>query len=301
MIMKHLAIRLPNWLGDVIMTLPTLEALSSAGFTFELFGKKWAKDLFSAYPYKVHTLPSQFWQIRDMYQQMNISPCVLLTNGLSSAMHLAFTGIKGIGYRSDGRRPLLYRSLEKKPGLHEIEYFWELAQFAVKQALLPPKNPNLLLSDAYHEQAHAILEKYQIHSNFVVICPGAIGKGAGKASKIWPHWRVLSEKLLEEGKQLIACPAPFETEYFQQVLAEGVCMIPDLNIPLFAAVMQRASQVIANDSGPMHLAAAVHAPVLGIFGQTDPQRCRPWGGEFIGAPLHWPSCEEVLRVIATAS
>ena len=296
--MKHLAIRLPNWLGDVIMTIPTLDALTSAGFTFELIGKPWVKDLFSAYPYIIHSLPSQFWQIRAMYQKTDISQCVLLTNGLSSALHLAFTGIKAIGYRSDGRRPLLYRSLEKKPGLHEIEYFWQLAQFAVNQPLEAPKEPYLELAPAYHEQAHTVLSDHQINSDFIVICPGAIGKGVGQASKIWPHWGDLSKKLLQSGKQIIACPAPFEIEHFKQELAAGVSIIPDLNIPLFAAVMQRASQVIANDSGPMHVAAAVRTPVLGIFGQTDPQRCRPWGGQFIGSIRQWPSLEEVLGALS---
>ena len=42
--------------------------------------------------------------------------------------------------------------------------------------------------------------------------------------------------------------------------------------------MKRAEWVIANDSGPMHLAAALGVRVLGIFGPTDPQRNGPWHG-----------------------
>ncbi len=46
-----------------------------------------------------------------------------------------------------------------------------------------------------------------------------------------------------------------------------------------AMLIQSASLVVANDSGPMHLAAALHRPVMGIFGPTDPQRFGPY-------PLH---------------
>ncbi len=291
--MKHLAIRLPNWLGDVIMALPTLTALTSAGITFELFGKPWIKDFFSAYDYHIHVLPSNFWQARETFKKTKTSDCVLLTNGLSSALHLVHTGIRTIGYRANGRQLFLQHSLKKQSGLHEIEYFWQLTQFAVNQDLLSPQEPRLVISDYYLEQAVALLKKHQIKKEFVVICPGSTGTGINKMSKVWPHWQSLTDTLLQEGKQVIACPGPFENSRFKQELAKEVCILPDLNIPMFAAIMKCAAKVIANDSGPMHLAAAVQTPVLGIFGQSDPQRCRPWGGEFIGGLFQWPSCEEV--------
>lgn len=292
--MKQLAIRLPNWLGDVIMTLPTLNALTSAGIPFELFGKPWIKDFFSGYDYPVHALPSRLLRAREVYQKNHISHCVLLTNGLSSALHLFRTGIAAIGYRANGRQIFLTHSLKKQSGLHEIEYFWQLTQFAVNQPLGSPKNPRLIISDDYNEQAVSLLKKHQIQKEFVVICPGSTGQGMNKQSKVWPHWRLLANTLLKEGKQVLACPGPFETLRFKQELPEKVLILPDLNIPMFAAIMSNAAQVIANDSGPMHMAAAVQAPVLGVFGQSDPQRCRPWGGEFIGELFQWPSCAEVL-------
>ena len=44
-----------------------------------------------------------------------------------------------------------------------------------------------------------------------------------------------------------------------------------------AALMKKASLVISNDSGPMHLAAAMGTPVIGLFGPTDPRRVGPYG------------------------
>jgi heptosyltransferase II len=64
-------------------------------------------------------------------------------------------------------------------------------------------------------------------------------------------------------------------------------------------VMRGASLVVANDSGPMHLAAAVDAPVLGIFGNGEPGRTHPWGstGRWVGSPGRWPSLEAVLQAV----
>ena len=292
----HLAIRLPNWLGDVIMTLPSLEALSRAGFTFELLGKPWIKAVFSGYPYRCHTIPNNILEARRLYQSLNVTHAILFTNGLSSVLPLVGTGIKSIGYDSSPlRRLLLDKAKQKFKGSHEIEYFWALTQFAVNKPLLVPSNPKLLLTDSDKTQAKAILAQYKIQKRFFMICPGAMGHGANKQSKIWPHWQHLCVYLAQKDIPLVACPAPSETTQFKETLGQYVTLLPNLNIPLYAAVMQQAAQVIANDSGPMHLAAAVQAPVLGIFGQSDPQRTQPWGGQFIGALHHWPSCRDVLH------
>ena len=294
----HFLIRLPNWLGDVIMTLPSLDALSTAGYSFHLLGKPWLKDLLSAYSYRCHTIPSNMWDIRCLYRSLQIKQAILFTNGLSSTVPLLGTDVATAGYyRSKLGRLLLTKAKTKPSGLHEIEYFWQLTQFAVNKPLIVPTNPKLLISDRYQARAKQILSRNQIFSGFFVICPGAIGKGANKESKIWPYWRELCAKLHQKGIQIIACPAPYETTLFETILGKDIHCLSNLNLPLYAAIMMQAAQVIANDSGPMHMAAAVQAPVLGIFGQSDPLRTQPWGGDFIGRLGHWPSCEEVFERI----
>jgi heptosyltransferase II len=297
----NLAIRLPNWLGDVIMTLPALEALTNQGYTLELFGKPWIKDLFAAYDYKTHAIPKYIHQARRLYQQKNIKQCLLFTNSLSSALHLSCTGIQGIGYKANCRSFLLSRSLRKKSNQHEVDYFWQLANFATNYQLVNPKQPQLIITDDYIKQAENILQQHNIADEFTVICPGAIGFGEQKSSKIWPHWQELTNHLLKQNKQIIACPAPFEEIIFNKIFPQQVKILTGINIPLYAAIMKKASQVIANDSGPMHLAAAVQTPVLGVFGATNPLRTRPIGGDFIGHLGQWPTLEEVLQHLLTLS
>ena len=295
---QHLAIHLPNWLGDVIMTLPSLDALNSAGFTFELFGKPWIKDLFSAYPYVTHVIPNKFWEARRLFQKSSANQAIIYTNGLSRPLQLAGTQTKSVGYyQSKIRSMLLHRSKHKPAGLHEIEYFWQLTQFAVKKPLLIPQNPKLLIADVSQQQADDLVKKHHIKSDFIMICPGAIGHGTQRKSKVWPHWQSLCKRLSKQGISLVACPAPFETRAFSQAFGQYVQMLPNIGLPLYAALMQRANHVLCNDSGPMHLAAAVTAPVLGIFGQSDPKRTQPWGGNYIGELNNWPSFDEVMNCL----
>lgn len=294
---QRLGIRLPNWLGDVIMTLPTLEALTLSGYQLELFGRAWIKDLFAAYDYNTHVLPKNFWQARHVYHQYNIEECILFTNSLSSALHVCLQNIKATGYGANGRYPFLYRCMEKKPDLHEVYYFWNLAQSAVNQDWAPPTPPQFKIDPQVQDEVDALLKSLHIFDDFWVVCPGAIGHGVGDSSKVWPFWQDLLIYLTQRGHKIIACPAPFEFKMFHEHFSKQVTFIPNLNIPQFAAVLKRAQQVIANDSGPMHLAAAVQAPVLGIFGRTDPRRTRPWGGEFVGDLHRWPSLEEVLLAL----
>jgi heptosyltransferase-3 len=56
-------------------------------------------------------------------------------------------------------------------------------------------------------------------------------------------------------------------------------VLSGLPLSELAALMKGASLYIGNDSGPMHVAAAVGTPVVGIFGSSDPQRWHPWGVE----------------------
>ena len=47
--------------------------------------------------------------------------------------------------------------------------------------------------------------------------------------------------------------------------------------PISSSGLDSADLIVANDSGPMHLAAAMHKPVVALFGPTDPKRFGPWG------------------------
>lgn len=108
--------------------------------------------------------------------------------------------------------------------------------------------------------------------------PGADGAivllpGAGKANKQWPveRFRELAAHL---GDRALAVWGPGEKE-----LAEGIgCRLaPPTNLRELAAILRTAAAVIGGDTGPLHLAAALGTPVIGLYGPTSEKRNGPYG------------------------
>ena len=306
MMRKHdrpsLIIRLPNWVGDVIMALPALQSLQQSGIELLLFGKPWANDLLAATGMKVISIEKSFWKTTHIMSNVtNCSKAVLLPNSMSSALMTYFAGKATIGYKTYVRYPFLKNCISKQPSLHEVQYFWNIAHLAgqywfpellrATSRAIPPKI-NLPCSSSAIATAHRVLNTTEIKKPFWIICPFAHGTGKNGASKIWPHWRALSEHLSQH--QLIVCPGKNEEELCAELVPEAT-VLSGLNLSEYAAVLAEADCVIANDSGPMHIAAAVGTRTLGIFGVSDPNRTGPWGSESIGSKNKWPTLSEVLE------
>jgi lipopolysaccharide heptosyltransferase II len=295
-----LAVRLPNWVGDVVMALPTIAQLQLAGFDLHLVGRPWAQDLLAGLGLPFMALPKRLtaatWRLRTLPAEYGL----LFTNSLSSAMSMRFAGIRAIGYKSDCRNALLHTALVKIPARHEVEYFWRLGQavaavwgsVANSWPDVPPRHIELQQTMEHRLNALRILSHAGIRGQYFVCCPMAAGTTLGQ-SKEWPLFADLCAHLSSAGKQIIICPGPGEESRCQGFKSHAT-VLSGLSLGAYSAVMAGAEMVIANDSGPMHLAAAVGAPVLGVFGNGDPGRTRPWGGRYLGGYGNWPSVEAVL-------
>ena len=301
-----LTVRLPNWVGDVIMALPALQAMKQSGVELCLFGKPWACDLLAATGMTVFTLANDFWQTTRKMAQLTHSPnALLLPNSLSSALMTRFAGKAAIGYQTNIRRLLLETGISKPANLHEVQYFWNIARLACEHwypalsmtATIPSKI-TLDCTPLAMATASQRLNTAHITQPFWVLCPFAHGTGKDGKSKIWPHWRALSTRLNQH--QLIVCPGKNEEQLCAELVPEAT-VLSGLNLNEYAAVLAQADAVIANDSGPMHIASAVGATTLGIFGVSDPRRTGPWGSAFIGGQDQWPSLAEVLERIINLS
>ena len=297
-----LVVRLPNWVGDACMALPALTALAERGIELHVVGKGWAGDLLSGHGWPVSKLPAGLRAAAGAVRSVGIERGLLLTNSFGSALHFRLAGVRAVGYRSDGRTLLLGRGVPKPAdGHHEVRAFWRLAQeVAVWLALPPlpaepPASLGLRLSDATRGVAAAALEKAGVHSPFVLLCPLAAGTIGGR-SKVWPAFPQLARLLQERDLPLVACPGPGEEAACAEALP-GARLLPGLGLAAYAAVCSRALITVANDSGPMHLAAAVDAPVVGVFGVSDTVRTRPWSlsGSTVGGVAGWPSAAEVVK------
>lgn len=295
-----LIVRLPNWVGDVMMALPALNAMRGMGIDLHLVGKPWAKDLLSGTNLPVITIEKSAIKTSRKLHRIHINKVLLLTNSLSSALISRMAHKDVIGYKAHGRQFLLKKYMGIRHEQHEVERLWEIARFA-SSYWFPhiswpdnlPTQLNLDLSDSATAHASQALERAGIKKPFWVLCPFAHGTGKNGQSKIWPYWRELS-KQLAENHQLVVCPGKNEESMCADLVPEAT-VLKGLNLSDYAGVLSLAQRVIANDSGPMHMAAAVGSNTLGLFGVTDPQRTSPWGADWVGKPGHWPSLTEALR------
>ena len=298
-----LIVRLPNWVGDVMMTLPSLQALHHAGFDLQLFGKKWVLDLLQAFPAKLIQMPDTLLGARSAISHLHTKNALLLTNSFSSAVVMRLAGKQPIGYKNDLRGFLLKHKMTKLRGLHEVVYFWEIAKLATAICLPHvvwsqsiPHKINLPINPACVMKIAKKLRQEAIATSWIVLCPSATGKGKNGISKIWPYWSSLSEILNQRGIIHVVCPGPGEEARCRE-LTPKARFITGLTLSELAAVFSHARLVLANDSGPMHLAAAVGTSVLGIFGATNPERTFPWGGNYMGMLGKWPSIDDVLEYV----
>ncbi|HXY22022.1 MAG TPA: glycosyltransferase family 9 protein, partial [Burkholderiaceae bacterium] len=136
-------------------------------------------------------------------------------------------------------------------------------------------------------------------SKYVVLCPIAHGRHRGQV-KSWEGFGRMAQELRSRGHEVIVCPGPGE-EAAARAAAAAARMVDPLDLGAFAALLADSRLVVANDSGPGHLAAAVGAPLVGVFGVTDPAKTRPLGPRvrLVGGASGWPSYDEVAAAVAT--
>jgi lipopolysaccharide heptosyltransferase I len=112
----------------------------------------------------------------------------------------------------------------------------------------------------------------------------AINPGAGRPDKRWPveRFRALADRLaIEAGARLLVLWGPDESHMARQIAVglpgAGAVLAPPTDLGELTALLQRCRLMIANDTGPLHLAAALGTPCLGLFGPTSAERNGPYG------------------------
>lgn len=305
--MSPLFVRLPNHLGDACMSVPALDLLAAHGCALTLVGRGWARDLFAAYPWPVLALAGN-WAARAATLRAATraagpdARALLLTNSFSSALDFRLARRPAAGYATDGRRWLLRPAIEVPArwagGMHMVEYYCALAATWLGTNAQPPARLDLKVHGAAQERARAMLQAAGVTGDYVVLCPVAIGLHRGRV-KAWDGFGRLCDELRAQGRNVVACPGPGEHEAVTAVLRTAT-ILPSADVGTFAALLAASRLVVANDSGPGHVAAAVGARLVSVFGVTEPVRTRPWGPEvtLVGSDRGWPPYEQVAAAAA---
>jgi lipopolysaccharide heptosyltransferase II len=271
-------VRLPNWLGDVVMALPLLRALRTSRPDAEitLVAKPQFVSLLTGWAVadRVHALPSRgsryylhFWRLRGEYPDV----WLLLTNSFRGDLEARLSGCRQrFGLVRPGKpRPLLSHAFRVPPDFDERTHhqlaLWEnlFRHFGLNAP--PDRTPvSAPLDSGGPSPARPI----------ALICGSE-----NNPEKRWPvaHWRALIAAFPTDHFVLLGTAGDLP---LASAVAEGFGgrvenLAGRTNLTEFSARLCSSRHLVTNDTGGMHLANALGVPLLALFGPTNPLRTGP--------------------------
>jgi heptosyltransferase-2 len=287
-VVGQILVRVPNWVGDAIMSLPVLAGLRRLFPLAEItvLAAPRVAPLFAAQPgvAEVIRYPSGRgkWQILwEMRGRFDVA--LALPNSMESALGLWLLGVPSrVGYNTDSRRLFLKEAVSghrKLEGLHTVFYFLGLLKALGGVAAFTP--PSLYLEPEEETRGARFLAEcgHPGQGPWVGLSPGA----AYGPAKRWPPERfaALGQELLREfDARLILLGGKEERAVANQVkehLPGGVIDVVGLtSLREALGLLSQLQLLVTNDSGLMHAAAALSVPVVALFGSTDPESTGPF-------------------------
>ena len=288
-----LLIRATNWVGDSIMALPALQvvrrrfagthiAILAAPYVAQIYSGQGLADELIEYDRKgEHAGIRGRERLAASLRAKKFEAALLLQNAFDAAWVTWRAGIpERIGYNRDGRGLLLTKSVPV-PGIgeippHEKFYYLELLRRVGWLETLPEVSKiSLRVPAEQAAKAEEMLRECGARGRAARI---AVGAGASYGSaKCWPPERfaaALNQLQRERDADVILFGTPAEIEVsaaIQKGLARpALNMTGKTQIMELPALLSRCTAFLGNDSGAMHVAAAVGLPVVAIFGPTDP-------------------------------
>ena len=217
--------------------------------------------------------------------------------------------VSGAPHRLYAHRP--NRSLDYLGNYKPRPPLQDLSQHAVQRYLdvLQPLNvassiraPQLKTVVAADAAVEALLEKEKAHSNTLLV---GLFFGAGHAVRRWPveRYAELADFLMRNDKvRIVVFAGPEERQFVakaKSVFPPSTIFLDRLTIPQLASAQARLTLFISNDTGPMHIAAAVGTSVIVILDRPTPHSFVPLGDQhrvICGADVNDISVEQVYRV-----
>lgn len=279
---------IPNWVGDTVMALPVLEALAGSGRTLHALAKPHLNSILELTPSvsTILTRETQDPKTVEHLRQGNFDEAVVLPNSFRSAWLPYRAAIPyRWGYQGSLRGVLLNPAVPAphRKTRHQTADYAELLT-AMDIPSPPDYTPHLALSTERQQAGRVRLERAGIAAGerpLIGLFPGA----EFGPSKRWPMKRFAGlaqeiRKMIPSARQIILA-GPREIWLGVRVYEESgkihPVIGPDLDLAGLAAVLSQLDLLITNDSGPMHLAAALGVPCVALFGPTNPTRTAPSG------------------------
>ena len=270
-----------NWVGDNILALPTYKALEhrfrDAGGITLAAPENVASLLGSSGIFrKVVPWPTSSRARIRVLRNGGFRRAVILPNSFRAALVAFAAGVRERwGYSTDYRGILLTHAIDRElPRGHQLDDYSTLLT-AMHAPRVIDDIPTLSLSGGLRDKARKRLRALGIRLDRPLF--GIHAGGLYGPAKHWGNARYgeVAERLRGEGFDVVLLTSPGEREQAERISASttGVPITgQDGDVLQLAAALSHCSVVITNDSGPLHLAAALAVPSVSIFGPTDPDR-----------------------------
>ena len=285
----------PSWVGDMVMAQSLLMSLKQRypDCRISVMAPEWTLPLLERMPQVETSLESplehgvlNLGTLRSMGKALRgeeFTSAIVLPNSFKSALVPFHAGIpRRIGWRGEWRNLLLTdcRKLDKQSFPLMVQRFAALANPSSVDPIGRVPRPQLAIDPA---NVTKVLQKFvsKDQGRVIAVCPGA----EFGASKQWPsaHYATLSNALIAEGWTVWIFGSANDTKTAEAILSEietdklSQCVDLTGRTSLAEAIdlMSMAELVVSNDSGLMHIAAALDKCVVAIYGSTSPDFTPP--------------------------
>ena len=298
---KRILVKEVNWLGDLVMSLPALRAIRSAfaGSMLSVLVRQELAGFFDGMGWVDEVISYTFrrgargWtdqlQLIASIRERCFDLAVIFPNSFRSALWTLLAGVpRRAGYATDGRWLLLTERAAPKLSSTKVhqEFYWldmVAETLGVSSTVIETLPSQLEVSQRNTAHMREWLAAHRRNQNaaLIAISPAA----AYGPAKEWPGPRFaeLIDLLQTAGAECILLGTTSERRKCEQLASMSgrgaLIAAGETGIGELKSLLSLCDGFVGNDSGIMHLAAAIGIPTVGIFGSTNPLRTGPVGAK----------------------
>jgi heptosyltransferase-2 len=288
---QNIMVRPPNWIGDAVMATPAMGAIRATfpDARITVVANPTVAELLSPHPYCDRAIvldkrgaergPWGFFRFCMMLGSQKFDLAILLQNAIEAAIMARLSGV-GLraGFSTDGRGFLLTHPVpvgKEEKALHHTDYYLQMA----RGLGICGGDGRLRLQCTDPEIAWAE-RTLSDQGTWVAFNPGA---AYGSAKRWLPdRFAATADAISQEyGAGVLILGSTSEAQLcldIQRLMCrKPLNMAGKTSVRQLMALLSRSNLLVTNDSGPMHVAAALGIPIVALFGPTDHKTTSPLG------------------------
>jgi heptosyltransferase-2 len=321
---RRILVRATNWVGDVVMSMPALDALrlNFPEAHIAVLARPWVAALFEYHPGVDQIIPytrgkeplkdlSEMIRVVRLTRSLKFDLAVLFQNAFEAALIAYLGGVPlRLGYNTDGRRLFLSHAVIRDGEIlkkHQVEYYLAILRAVGWEA--PIGEPFLYVGQKEAAAIDGLLSSKGVtEEDFIVgLSAGAIFGPA----KRWPveRFAAIGDRSFEHwGAKVVLIGSEKDgttcLDLSRAMGHEVLNLCGKTSLGEAMALIRRCRFFVGNDSGLMHVAAALDVPTVAVFGSTNSAATGPKGNwartvkhDFDCSPCLKPECKIGYRCL----